>query len=78
MGLEGPAAHSSTGGGESRQGVGEHKYRDIGNGRHHYRHAWSAIARKIETFSGGATPPVESFLGFVVHIIGEDGDDETV
>lgn len=40
--------------------------------------ASSAIASKIEPFSGGATPPAESFLGFVVHIIEEDGDDETV
>lgn len=35
-----------------------------------------AISCRVGPFSGDATPPAESFLGFVVHIVGKfDSDD---
>lgn len=39
------------------------------------RNASITISRKFGPFSGDATPPAGSFLGFVVHIVWKDGDD---
>lgn len=71
------AAHSTTGG-----GVGEHKHHDD-NGRHQgacmdcmaVHNASIAISCKVGPFSGDATPPAESFLGFFLRNVWKDGDD---
>lgn len=62
---------------------GEHKQHDEDgrrhrrlHGLHRHAHASIAISCKVGPFSGDATPPAESFPGFVVHIVGKfDGDD---